>query len=196
MAVYASTTTLEAVNEILLNAGLLPVNSLSSATPDVEKAKAILTSSSRQVQSQGWSFNTDRNFKISPDATADHIIIPLNAMSVDTVGESAALEVTQRDGILRKTNRIDGEDPRVFDSAVYLDIVYYLPFEEIPQAARWYITVKAARRFVDSYSASGTVHGFTREEEMYAHADLMEDEGSVGDYNMLDTMSYVNRRSI
>jgi len=193
---YAAMTELEAINEILMNCGLSPVNSLSLVTPEVEKAKKILTTTSRAVQTMGWSFNTDRNLKITPDATNSQIIVPLNALTIDTVGESAGIEVTQRGGILRKTNRYEGTDPRVFDSAVYVDIVYYLPFEEIPQSGRWYITIRAARRFADSFSASGTVHGFTREEEMYALADLREQEGAEGDYTMLDTMSYIRRRTL
>lgn len=195
MPVYTAMSRLEAVNEILTNAGLLPVNSITSV-PDVDKAVQILDNTSRQVQTEGWNFNTDRYIKISPDATAGNIILPLDCMHVDTVGPSRYIEVTQRDGVLRKTNRYDGEDPEVFTGDVYLDIVHYLDFEVIPQVARYYITVRAARRFADSYSTSNTVHRYTIEEEMFAKSALEENDLSQADHNFLENNPYTRRRSL
>lgn len=185
---------LDAINEMLLNAGQLPVNSLVSI-PSVDKAKAYLDSVNRSVQSMGWNFNTDRNRKLTPDASAGNIILPQDTLKCDTVGSSAYIGVTIRDNILRKTDYYDGEDPEVFTAPVYVDLVHFLDFETIPQAARYYITIKAARRYADASLASGTVHQFTALEEQQAMVGLEEAEGANGDYNMLNNMQYINRRT-
>jgi hypothetical protein len=193
MPVYTSTTYLEAINEILVNAGQRVINSLTS-TPAVDKAVAILDSTNRQVQSKGWDFNTDTQLELQPDAS-NNIIVPQDTMTVDTVGTSKHIGVTLRDNVLRKTNRYDGADPEVFTTPVFVDLVHYLDFITIPQVARYYITIKAARRFADSYLASGTVHNFTAQEEAEALMDLKEAEGAEGDYNMLNSVSYIRRRT-
>lgn len=196
MAVFTSMTKLEALNEILINSGLLPVNSESAGSPDADKASILLESASRQIQSEGWDYNTDRNLKLVPDATAGHIIVPLDTMGLDTVGTSAYIGITLRDNQVRKTDRYTGEDPTVFTSPLYVDLIHYLDFERIPQSARYYITIKAARRFADSYLTSGTVHGYTAQEEMEALHAMNEAEGAEGKYNMLTTMPYTRRRSL
>jgi len=195
MAVLTSMTYLEAISEILTNVGLLPVNGISS-NPDVDKAVRMLAMSSRQIQSEGWNFNTDRSLRISPDASAGNIILPLDTMAVDTVGQSAYINVTMRDNILLKTDNYDNTDPEVFSAAVYVDLIRYLEFERIPQPARYYITIKAARRFADSYLSSGTMHGFTLQEEQMARSALEEMEGADGKYNMLKTAPYIRRRVV
>jgi len=185
---------LDAINEILLNAGQLPVNSLVSV-PSVDKATAILNSTSRQVQSQGWNFNTDKSLSLPPDASGN-IIVPQDTMTVDTVGSDLNTGVTLRGNILRKTNRYDGTDPEFFSAAVFVDLVHYFDFEVIPQVARYYITIKAARRFADSFLASGTIHNFTAQEESTALQDLEEAEGAEGDFNMLTNVSFIRRRTV
>lgn len=194
MPVYTAMSYLDAINEILLNAGQLPVNSLVSV-PSVDKATAILNSTSRQVQSQGWNFNTDKSLSLPPDASGN-IIVPQDTMTVDTVGSDLNTGVTLRGNILRKTNRYDGTDPEFFSAAVFVDLVHYFDFEVIPQVARYYITIKAARRFADSFLASGTIHNFTAQEESTALQDLEEAEGAEGDFNMLTNVSYIRRRTV
>jgi len=194
MPVYTAMSYLDAINEILLNAGQLPVNSLVNQ-PSVDKARALLDSTSRQVQSQGWNFNTDKSISLPPDASGN-IIVPQDTMTIDTVGADANTGVTLRGNVLRKTNRYDGTDPEFFSASVFVDLVHYLEFEVIPQSGRYYITIKAARRFADSFLASGTVHNFTSQEENMALQDLEEAEGAEGDFNMLTTINYIRRRTV
>ena len=191
---YVAITFLEAINEILLNAGQQVVNS-SVSSPAVDTATALLESTSRQVQSLGWNFNTDNSRSLTPDAN-NNIIVPQDTMSVDTVGSDAHTGVTLRGNVLRRTNYYDGEDPEYFSAPVFVDLVHYFDFETIPQVARYYIQIKAARRYADSYLASATVHGFTKQEEMEALQALQEDEGANGDYNMLSNLRYINRRTV
>ena len=65
----AKTTKLEAINTMLSNVGEAPVNSLTgSLTNDVQLAQNILDEISREVQSAGWHFNTDKEVPLAPDS--------------------------------------------------------------------------------------------------------------------------------
>ena len=59
------TSKLEAINVMLTAIGESPVNTItSSTTTDVSIAIQILDNVSREVQSVGWHFNTDTNYKL------------------------------------------------------------------------------------------------------------------------------------
>ena len=65
----ALTTKLEAINTLLSNVGEAPVNSLSgSLTSDVRLAQNILDEVSRDVQSAGWHFNTEKEVPLAPNS--------------------------------------------------------------------------------------------------------------------------------
>jgi hypothetical protein len=60
------TSKLEAVNVMLTSIGESPVNTItSSTTTDVSIAIQILDNVSREVQSVGWHFNSDTNYKLT-----------------------------------------------------------------------------------------------------------------------------------
>ena len=58
------TTELQAVNTMLSTIGEAPVNSITGTTTvDVSVAKNILDETSMSIQSQGWNFNTNYEYK-------------------------------------------------------------------------------------------------------------------------------------
>ena len=58
------TTELEAVNKILQMTGEAPVNSLVGQVGIAKQAQDSLNGSMREVQSEGWTFNTDYEKKL------------------------------------------------------------------------------------------------------------------------------------
>lgn len=178
-------TELEAVNRILITIGEQPVSSLSvSGVVEVAVAQATLTNTSREVQSVGWHFNTDQSLILSKD-TDGHIIVPSNALRVDTVGPSRDIDVTLRgygEGLVLYDLK---NHTTVFDDDVTVDCVYCLDWADIIQEARWYITVKAARRFSNSVQQSAMLYQFTEEDEKDALAKLKDAEADYGDNNIL-----------
>ena len=54
-----SMTELEAVNVLLTTIGEQPINSFWNQTTDVTIARQVLNEVNREVQSQGWHFNTE-----------------------------------------------------------------------------------------------------------------------------------------
>ncbi len=174
-------TELEAMNVMLSVIGEAPVNTLSgAATVDMIQAKAILSQVSREVQSVGWHFNIEKDYPLVPDVNQE-IILAANMVRVDA-DQFPELDVVQRG--LKLYNRKDHTFK--FDKTVKAEIIFLFPFEELPQVARQFITIRAARIFQDRMVGSDTLHGFTAVDEQKALADLKEAEGDTGDYSIFD----------
>lgn len=191
--VLTPTSELEAINTILSVIGESPISTLSdiSSVADAVTAQSILSEVSRQVQTKGWHFNTEKNFELSPDVYSKEITIPTNALRVDTSGDNRETDVVQRGSRLynRETHTFQ------FDSSLLCEIVVLLPFEDLPQAARHYVTIKAARVFQSRTVGSDALYQFTALDEKDALLDLKRNEGITGDYNILSS-NYTVFRSL
>lgn len=179
------TTELAAINTMLTTIGESPVSSLEvSGLTDVAIAKQVLTEVSRVVQSKGWHFNTEEDYPLSP-TTEGYLIPPVNTIRVDTTKGYGYRDVIQRgDKMYDRADRT-----YVFDETLEFDLIIFLPFDQLPESARHYITVRAARVFQRRVLGSDAVEAFTQDEEIMALASLMEAEGDTADANVL-TGSY------
>jgi hypothetical protein len=76
--------------------------------------------------------------------------------------------------------------------------VVLLPFDDLPNAAKDYITVRAARVFQARVLGSETQEKFTEKDERDAWAELRKHELRTADFNMLkgsnSTASILDRR--
>ena len=177
------TTKLEAVNTMMTSIGETPVNSItSSTTTDVSIAIQILDNVSREVQSVGWHFNTDTRYKLTPNSS-NQIELAANILRIDTSGASASKDYVER---ARKFWDRTNHTYTITDATVETDIVWYLEFTEIPEAARRYITIRASRIFQDRMLASDTLHKFHQVDEVQALAVLKESEGDTRDHSIFD----------
>ena len=143
----ALTTKLEAVNDMLLAIGQAPVNALdSTGIKDVAIASGMLDRVNREVQAEGWWFNTDRDVELSPDVNG-FILIPTDALSVDAEDPTVCVvvRVDPNDGAMKLWDLTN--QTWTFDNPVKCKIIRLYDFEEIPEAARNYIKARAARRF-------------------------------------------------
>jgi hypothetical protein len=178
----AASTKLEAVNIMLSTIGEAPVNSLSSGLVDAELAETILNTVSKNVQSDGWNFNREYDYTITPTAKGE-INLPSNILRAD-----AALEPYSKDLVQRGTRMYDKKEHTFnIGMPVKLDVVFELDFADIPEVAKRYITIKAARIFQDRVVGSDTLHGFTEMEEQAAFYSLREFEGDTEDFNIFDS---------
>ena len=62
------TEELPAINQILASVGQAPVTTLDSTNPDVAIAYNTLVQVSREVQGEGWTFNREFDYPLTPDA--------------------------------------------------------------------------------------------------------------------------------
>ena len=89
-----------AVNEILAAVGQAPVTTLDQTNPDVAIAYDTLLNVSREVQSEGWTFNTEEYYPMTPDNNGE-IVIANNILQIDLHDEKDnEYESTRRNGKL------------------------------------------------------------------------------------------------
>ena len=122
------TTKLEAVNVMLTSIGESPVNTITtSTTTDVSIAIQILNNVSREVQSVGWHFNSDTNYKLVKN-TAGEIELPSNCLRVDNSYKDADLDLVER---ARKL--WDRENHTyIINKDVRVNITWFLDFIDLP----------------------------------------------------------------
>ena len=174
----AKPTTLKAVNTIISNIGQAPVNSLETGNPLVEMAELILDEISRAVQSEGWIFNTEFSYPFANDSN-NEILIGSDVLSLDTPPNSK-IQATIRKGKLY--DRV--EHTSTFTEAQKLDVVWLMDFDDLPEAFRNYITIRAANVFAGRAVGSTEAVRFGEREEILARATALEYDTQQGDYNV------------
>ena len=175
------TTELEAINTMLSTIGESPVNAVEdTGNVDVVIARQILQSVSREVQARGWHFNTEKNYTITPDS-AGYLVLPNTVLKVDTVYPDSSKDV-----VVRGSRLYDRENHTyVFTDAVKVDMTILLTFDELPEVARNYVTIRSSRIFQERVVGSDTLHAFNSQDEARAMVSLMEYEADTADLNIL-----------
>ena len=192
------TTKLEAVNVMLSTLGEAPVNSLSSGLIDAEMAEQILDNVNREVQSQGWNFNTETDYTIAVN-TVGEIELPSSFVRVD-LAKSETKYRSSRNEYVQRGNKIYDtiQHTYVINKALKLDAVVLLDFELIPEIARRYIAIRASRIFQERVLGSTNISTQNRTDEQQAQLALRDMEGDNGDYSIFDdygTYSVLDRTS-
>jgi Autographiviridae tail tubular protein Gp11 len=185
MSDYLQTTELEAVNSMLGTIGESPISTLSiSGSVLTEMAKSVLHEISREVQSKGWYFNSEGDYPITPDLSGE-ITLPLNTLSVDPTNEFPT------DDLVQRGSRMYDKKNHTYSigKTVKFDFIFFLPFTELPESLRRYITIRAARLFQDRTIGSQELRGFTKEDEYQAYADAELADSDAGDFNILSSPS-------
>tara|TARA_B100001564_G_scaffold317626_1_gene293740 strand:+ start:166 stop:774 length:609 start_codon:yes stop_codon:yes gene_type:complete len=178
----AATTELEAINIMLAAIGEAPINSLTDTLPvDARTAQNTLTEVDKEVQSEGWSFNTEIDVTLTRDGT-NQINLPINVLRVDAnIHQHPTIDPIQRGLKLydRQNNKYE------FDADLICTVVYYRDFDEITEQARRYINIKAARVFVDRLVGDQGLRTYTQEDETRARAILTDSDYANADHNVL-----------
>ena len=178
----AATTELECINIMLAAIGEAPINSLTGTLPvDARIAQSTLSEVNKSVQSEGWSFNTEIDVKLTRDNTGI-IYLSTNVLRVDAnIHQHPTIDPIQRG--LKLYDRQN--NTYTFDEDLICTIVYFRDFDEIPEPARHYINIQAARKFVDRLVSDQSLRTYTLGDEQRARAILMETDLANGDHNLL-----------
>jgi len=179
----AATTELESVNIMLAAIGEAPINSLTGTLPvDARLAQSTLTEVNKDVQSEGWSFNTEIDVTLTRDSVKKQIALPTDVLRVDpNIHQHTTIDAIQRG--LRLYDRLNNKFE--FDEDLICTVVYLRTFDEIPEPARRYITIRSARIFVDRLVSDDGLRTYTQQDEVRARAILMETDLANGDHNVL-----------
>lgn len=210
-----ATTETEALNQMLSVIGESPVADIDTATgADVDMAKNILKTATREVLAEGWKFNTEFGKELAPDGTlawtgSDGSSETLNVWRVPTnlarfdltpcasqIGLdlverlSASFQVASANVMVfydRLKNR-DGLEQGQYP-LLYIDPVLYFDFRYCPESIRRLITVTAARRLAAQAVNSESRVGLTQQDELDARRLAKRDQKPRDRYNMLNEIS-------
>jgi hypothetical protein len=177
------TTQLSAVNSMLSTIGEAPVNSLPSDLVDADTAATVLNEVSIDVQSLGWNFNTEPNYKVGVNGDGE-VVLGDEIMRADSVSKYRSSE----NEYVQRGNKMYDKVNHTYNigKALTLNVVVLLAFELLPEVARRFITVKASRLFQERVVGSDTLSTMNRADEEQAFLALKEMEGDNGDYNIFD----------
>jgi len=186
------TSELEAVNECLENIGQSPVSTIAGDLGvDTQIALNFVRKVNRELQFLSWYANTEKNFPLTPNGVGN-ILLPSNTLSVDTTAEDADVDAIQRGQTLYDRDN----HTYVFTKSIKVELTLGLTFEELPETARRYIALRAARIFEDRID--GTTSQSDGSDEANAMANLLADQMRVEDLNALSsnytTFNILNRR--
>ena len=173
-------TELSAVNSILGSIGQSPVTTLNYENPEVSYIYNILTEVNKDVQNEGWHFNTEYHIAVNPDSNK-HVTIPNNALRYDLNDgfNNRLQDVVQRNG--RLYDLVNHTDE--FDNTLYLDLVTLYKFEDLPNPFQRYITYRAAVRAATQLVSNPQLAQLLKEDEFKSRAACLEYECDKGDHS-------------
>lgn len=156
-------TKLEAVNQMLAQAGLGIVGSVPSQGGSwAVQANRLLDEVELEIQSIGWNYNTLIDVELTPNAD-DEIVVPDSVITIDTYGRDKQVNTRFIGGKLYDITNNTTE----FTNSVRVTYTLRYEFECIPYPVQSYIAAKAARVFVEQ--------NFGREREKIRSAYERED---------------------
>jgi hypothetical protein len=187
------TSKLDAVNIMLGYITEAPVNSIASTValpPSAALAKGVLDEVSREVQQEGWHFNTAQDYTLEANASGK-FVLPDNVVQVDTVDTS--YDVVQRGtALFDRKNYTD-----IFtEDELKVNITFLLEYEELPEQARRYIALKASRMFANRLVGSREIEALIYRDEIRAKAAMEEAEGNNSDRTIFDNYDTATRIGI
>ena len=178
-----------------MSVGESPVNTLTVQSPEVAIAQKTLRQVCREVQAEGWMFNTENEYPITLNSD-NHCLIPPDVLQIDInhFKHFNDFDVVRRndDGTEKLYDLIKHRFnfDNTSENKLYVDIIWMRSFEETPQVFRDYITIRASRiasnRMVNDPNASELIGT----DENLARAIAVEYDTKQADYNIFNDQQY------
>ena len=182
---YTLNLSSSATGNITMNKAVVSYEVETQTNPDVAIAYNTLTEVTREVQSEGWVYNTERNYDgLQPDASTKKITIPNNVIQADLSQDyvnNLGRNVVNRGGVLYDT--ITHTDVWDTDETLYLDILWEFEYENIPQPIQAYIVARAAAIVSSRVIGDPNQYQMLQQKEAYARAMALEYDCNQGDHS-------------
>jgi hypothetical protein len=177
------TTKLEAINQMLSGIGQAPVVSLDSANPEIAIALDVLEAVDREVQGEGWHFNTEIAYPFTADANGN-ISIPSNVLQLsdNKFANNQKYQTVLRDGKLYDKIKHTYTFPA--NKKVKCDVVWKFDFEDLAQVFKDYITQRAARVFSGRVLGSTEMVTFNSQDEGLLRANCLAYDTQTSEVNI------------
>jgi hypothetical protein len=177
------TTRLQAINQMLSGIGQAPVVSLDVANPELALALEILDAVNREIQGEGWHFNTEINYPFMPDISGE-ILIPQNVLSIS---DNKTSNVQMYKTVLRSGKLYDKVNHTYTfptGSPIKCDVVWLFDFEDLPQVFKDYVTQRAARVFAGRALGSTEMVNFNAQDEGILRANCLAYDTNTSEVNI------------
>ena len=174
-------TELPAINQILMACGQAPVTTLDETNPDVAIAYQTLLEVSREVQSEGWTFNKEAHYEMTPN-TDNEIVIPSNMLQIDLTHNAS---IGDKNTVRRNGKLYDKQNHTYewTDGAVECDIVWFFDWVDLPRPIQDFITARASTITSSRIVGDQAQYQMLQQKEGYMRAMALEYETSQGDYS-------------
>ena len=156
----------------------------TQANPDVAIALNTLREVSREVQSEGWTFNKEFDYTLTPNSD-NEILIPDDMLQVDLNISSKRSGNRQFDSVNRGGKLYDRikHTYKWTDPSVQADILWYFEWEYIPDPIQAFIVARAAAIFSSRTMGDPNLYQILQQKEAFARAMAMEYECNQGDFS-------------
>ena len=130
----------------------------------------------------GRHINRETDVTLSPSLD-NEILLPTTAAYVDVESINAGTKqyIQRGEKLYNKTDHTF-----TITSSLKCTVIYMLPWEDLPQSARHYIMIKAARRLQDRVVGASDQHTYNQVDEFQALIALKANESREGDFSIFD----------
>lgn len=188
------TSQIDAVNVLLGTIGEEPISSLEPPIEAVDAAVALSTINEIDltVQAKGWWFNREYALPLTPNSSGncqlpDQTLYLAKARWANA--SAVPCKVVERAKMLY--------DPinhtNVFTAPVVVDLVVRIPWDDMPEVVRRYITIRAAKQFQARQQGSVIVDKVTDEEIQAALGTVEQQEDANEQFNSITDSPAVQR---
>ena len=177
-----ATQELPAINQILTSCGQAPVTTLDQTNPEVAIAYDTLLQVSREVHSEGWTFNKEYHYEFNKDVN-NEILIPNNIIQIKLTenAQNAPYHAVRRNGKLydRQNHRYTWEY-----SPVECDVTWEFDFIDLPEPIQNYIKARASTLVSGKIVGDNSQYGRLQQQEIQQRSLALEYETSQGQFTM------------
>jgi hypothetical protein len=154
----------------------------TQTNPDVAIALNTLREVSREVQAEGWTFNKEYDYPITPDSN-NEINIPNNVLQMDL--NKNYTQNLNRDSVNRGGKLYDrtAHSYKWEDETVYVDIIWEMDWGSIPEPVQAFITARAASVVSSRIIGDPNQYQMLQQKEAFARSMALEYECNQGDYS-------------
>ena len=181
-----SNSKLDMINVCLLSIGEVPllegtvVDTIIVGT-DADAAKRLVESTMIEVQSRGWYFNLDYDFKLVPDINK-FITMPPNVLRVDFGNNEDRHRYSIRNGKIYDYL----EQTYIIEKILIADVIWLQDYSELPPEAYEYISLRASRKFQQKVIGSTETDTFTTRDEQDALINLQRRQLQSQDFTIMN----------
>ena len=176
-----ATAELPAINQILSSCGQAPVTTLDQTNPDVAIAYDTLLQVSREVQAEGWTFNKEYHYEMTPN-TDNEITIPNNILQIKLTenNQNPSYDAVRRSGKLydRQHHTYKWSDFPKWE----FDVVWEFDWVDLPQPIQDFIVSRSATIVSSRIVGDPNQYQILQQQEAYTRALAVEYETQQGQY--------------